>query len=51
MNNTMAMSRSCEEEMDLLREGESWWWVNGNERLDGAVQVHANMFDFFDFLQ
>lgn len=51
MNNTMAMSRSCEEVRDLLREGESLGWVKENERVDCAVQVHPNMFDLLPFLQ
>lgn len=51
MNNTMGMSRFCEENLDLLRKEERLWWVNENERVDCAVQVHANMFDFLHFLQ
>ncbi len=51
MNNTMAMSRSCEEVRDLLREGESLGWVKEYERVDCAVQVHPNMFDLLLFLQ
>lgn len=43
MNNTMAMGRFCEENLDLLRKEERLWTANKAGKVDCAAQGHATV--------
>ena len=51
MNGTMSISRSCEEGMYLLREGECLWRVNEGGEIDCASQVPTRLSELLHFLQ
>ena len=51
MNRTMAIARSCEEGMYILREDECLWRVNEDGMVDCAAQGHTNVFDLLAFIQ
>ena len=51
MNETMAIARSCEEGMYLLREGEYLWRVDEDGMVDCAAQGHTNVFGLLAFIQ
>jgi hypothetical protein len=51
MNDTMAIRRSCEEGMYLLREGDCLWRVNEDGIVDCTAQGHTRAFELLTFLQ
>jgi len=51
MYDTMSISRSCEEGMYLLREGDSLWRVNEDGRIDCIASGHTCVFELLNFLQ
>ncbi len=51
MNQAMGISRSCEEGMYLLREGDGIWRVHKNGAIDCAAQGSTRLFEVLDFLQ
>ena len=50
MNDTMTISRSCEEGMYLLREGDSLWRVDEDGMVDCTAQGHIRVFEFLTFI-
>lgn len=51
MNDPMAISRSSEEGMYLLREGEYVWRVDEDGRVDCAVLGDPTVFELLTFIQ
>lgn len=51
MNDIMAISRSCEEGMYLLRDGEYLWKVNEEGSVDCAILGHTNASELLTFIQ
>jgi len=51
MNDTMSISRSCEEGMYLLREGDCLWRVNEDGMIDCTSHGHVRVFELLTFLQ
>ncbi len=51
MNQGMAISRSCEEEMYLLRDEDWIWRVYENGAIDCTAQGSIRLFEVLDFLQ
>jgi len=51
MNDTMAIARSCEEGMYILREGDSLWRVNEDGMIDCDAQGHTSVFKLLTFIQ
>ena len=51
MNGTMSISRSCEEGMYLLREGECLWRVNEDGKIDCGAKGPTRLFELLTFLQ
>ena len=51
MNDTMAIARSCEEGMYILREGECLWRVNEDGVIDCTAQGHIRIFELLSFIQ
>ena len=51
MNDTMAIARSCEEGMYILREGDCLWRVNEDGIIDCTAQGHTSVFELLTFIQ
>ncbi|MDH5426576.1 MAG: hypothetical protein OEZ05_00460 [Nitrospirota bacterium] len=51
MNTTMAISRSCEEGMSLLRANHCVWRVNEEGVIDCTAQGPLRLFELLRFLQ
>ena len=51
MNDTMSISRSCEEGMYLLREGDCLWRVNEDGIVDCIASGHTRIFELLTKLQ
>lgn len=51
MNKTMAIRRSCEDGMYLLREGDCLWRVNEDGMVDCTAQGHTCVFELLTRLQ
>ena len=51
MNDTMSISRSCEEGMYLLREGDCLWRVNEDGIVDCIASGHTRVFELLLKLQ
>ena len=51
MHDTMAIRRSCEEGMYLLREGENLWRVNEDGIVDCTAQGHSPVFELLAMVQ
>ena len=51
MNNTMAIARSCEEGMYILREGDCLWRVNEEGEVDCMAQGLTRVFEQLAFIQ
>jgi len=51
MSESMAISRSCEEKMYLLREGDCVWRVNENGKIDCTAKGPTPLFELLHFLQ
>lgn len=51
MNDTMAIARSCEEGMYILREGNCLWQVNEDGTIDCTAEGHTSVFNLLTFIQ
>ena len=51
MNDTMAIARSSEEGMYLLREGDCLWRVNEEGMVDCTAHGHTHVFEFLARIQ
>ena len=51
MKDTMAIARSCEEGMYILREGDYLWRVNEDGGIDCTAQGHNSVFELLTRLQ
>lgn len=51
MDDTMTISRSCEEGMYLLREDDYVWRVNEDGEVDCAVLGNPTAFELLTFIQ
>lgn len=51
MNDTMAIARSYEEGMYILREGDSLWRVHEDGMIDCTAQGHIRIFELLTFIQ
>jgi len=51
MNEPMAIARSCEEGMYILREGDCLWRVNEDGMVDCIAKGHTRVFELLTFIQ
>lgn len=51
MNDSMAIRRSCEEGMYLLREGNVFWRVNKDGVVDCTAKGHSEALEFLTSLR
>jgi len=51
MNDTMAIARSCEEGMYILREDDYLWRMNEDGVIDCTAQGHIRIFELLTLIQ